>query len=101
MTTSIFVRDLPEGMTPEKLEAAFSRFGKVKGGAAGVNLKQQKGKEDFAFIEFEEAATMQAAIDAEVVIEGRKVREPYRLCWLPLFIQKDRWNLCGTVHARE
>ena len=73
LASSIFVRDLPEGITSEKMEEAFSRFGPVKNGVQGVNLKQQKGKEDFAFVEFEEAAAMQAAIEGQVIIDGKTV----------------------------
>ena len=71
--TSIFVRQLPEGVTQEKLEEAFARFGSIK----NVSLRQQpKGKGDFAFVEFEEAAAMQAAIEAKVIIEGRTASVP-------------------------
>ena len=73
LASSIFVRDLPEGITAEKMEEAFSRFGPIKNGVQGVNLKQQKGKEDFAFVEFEEAAAMQAAIEGQVIIDGKTV----------------------------
>ena len=70
LVTSIFVRQLPEGVTQEKLEEAFARFGSIK----NVSLRQQpKGKGDFAFVEFEEAAAMQAAIEAKVIIDGRTV----------------------------
>ncbi|KAK9811534.1 hypothetical protein WJX72_005492 [[Myrmecia] bisecta] len=70
--TSIFVRDLPADVTPEKLEAAFARFGTVKDGLRGISLKVQKGKDTFAFVEFTEAGAMQAAIDATVIIDGQK-----------------------------
>ena len=64
------MRNLPEGATQEKLEEAFARFGTIK----SVSLRQQqKGKGDFAFVEFEEVASMQAAIEAKVIIEGRTV----------------------------
>ena len=64
------MRSLPEGTTQEKLEEAFARFGNIK----NVSLKQQpKGKGDFAFVEFEEVAAMQAAIQAKVIIDGKTV----------------------------
>lgn len=70
LTTSIFVRSLPEGVTQDKLEEAFARFGNIK----TVSLRQQpKGKADFAFVEFEEVAAMQAAIEAKVIIDGKTV----------------------------
>ena len=72
LTTSIFVRSLPDGTTQEKLEQAFARFGNIK----NVSLRPQKGKNDFAFVEFEEVAAMQAAVEAKVIIEGRTVSIP-------------------------
>lgn len=72
--TSIFVNNFPPDVTAEKLEEAFSRFGVVKGGAKGVNLKNQRGKDSFAFVEFEEAAAVQAAIEGQVLISGQQVR---------------------------
>ena len=71
--TSIFVRDFPADVTPEKLVEAFSRFGNVKRGTQGVNLKNQRGKDSFAFVEFEEAAAVQAAIEGQVLINGQQV----------------------------
>ena len=72
-TTSIFVRQLPAEVTREKLEEAFQRFGPIKGGLAGVDLRVQRGKDSFAFIEFEEAAARQAAMEGSVLVDGQKV----------------------------
>lgn len=102
VTTSIFVRDFPEGVTPEKLEAAFSRFGPIRGGVQGINLRQQKGKEDFAFVEFEELAAMQASIEGQVIIDGKTVR---CLLMAPLVdkstrsLQQGSCGVCGLVYS--
>lgn len=71
--TAVFVRDFPADVTPEKLEEAFTRFGAVKNGVKGVNLKTQRGKDSFAFVEFEEASAVPAAIEGQVLIGGQQV----------------------------
>lgn len=77
--TSIFVRNLPDDITAEKLQEVFSEFGTIKNGLQGINLKQQKHRSggasgsDFAFVDFEEQSAMQAAIAAKVVIDDKPV----------------------------
>ena len=97
--TSIFVRDFPPDVTPEKLEEAFSRFGTVKGGTRGISLKNQRGKDGIAFVEFEEAAAVQAAIEGQVIINGQQVcedckgnRQAHRPC-LHTLHQYSYWSL--------
>ena len=82
--TSVFVRDLPADITAEKIEEAFARFGAVRNGVRGVSLKFQKGKDNFAFVEFEEAAAMHAAIEGNVLIDGQKARNQLHLVILYL-----------------
>ena len=72
--TSIFVRQLPPEVTAEQIEQTFARFGPVKGGPRGVNIKGTKGRDIFAFVEFEEAGAMQAAMEGTVEMEGQRVR---------------------------
>ncbi|KAK9810944.1 hypothetical protein WJX73_010835 [Symbiochloris irregularis] len=71
--TAVFVRDFPPDITAEKLEEAFTRFGTVKNGVKGVNLKTQRGKDSFAFVEFEEASAVPAAIEGQVLIGGQQL----------------------------
>ncbi|BDA44794.1 probable ras GTPase-activating protein-binding protein 2 at N-terminal half [Coccomyxa sp. Obi] len=70
--TSVFVRNLPQDVTEEKLEAAFKELGALRG-PKPVNLKIQKGKESFAFVDFEDSAAQQAAITGPVIIDGHQV----------------------------
>lgn len=73
--TGIFVRGLPPDITPEKLAETFKEFGALArgGGLAAVNLKVQKGKESFAFVDFEDATAQRAAIAGPVLINGQQV----------------------------
>ena len=111
--TSVFVRDLPADITAEKIEEAFARFGAVRNGVRGVSLKFQKGKDNFAFVEFEEAAAMHAAIEGNVLIDGQKARIQLHLAILYLghvapplhnvqgsFCAYGR-AMCGTWHLDQ
>ena len=66
LSQSIFVKDLPVEITAARLAEEFSRFGPLRNGVRGVNLKAQKDKATFAFIEFEVDASARAAIAAQV-----------------------------------
>lgn len=81
MTTSIFVRNLPEEITQPKLEETFSRYGPIK----GVSLRQQKGKvgSGYAFIDYEDQASMHAAIAAQTLIDDKPVQVMERKPLLP------------------
>ena len=68
LSQSIFVKDLPTEITAARLAEEFGRFGPLKGGVRGVNLKAQKDKATFAFIEFESDTAARAAIAAQVFI---------------------------------
>ncbi|EIE21720.1 hypothetical protein COCSUDRAFT_83509 [Coccomyxa subellipsoidea C-169] len=70
--TSVFVRNLPQDVTEEKLEAAFKEIGALRG-AKPVNLKIQKGKESFAFVDFQDSTAQQAAIAGPVLVDGHQV----------------------------
>ena len=70
--TSIFVRNLPESVTTEKLAEVFGKFGALRG-AAPISLRKQKEKDTFAFVDFQEPAAQQAAIAAQVTIDGQQV----------------------------
>lgn len=68
---SVYVKNLPMNCTVPELETAFSEFGPVKPG--GVNVKNQKPGVCYAFVEFEEPAGAQSAIEASrVEIRGRQ-----------------------------
>ena len=66
LSQSIFVKDLPADITAARLAEEFQRFGPLRNGLRGINLKAQKDKATFAFIEFESEASARAAIAAEV-----------------------------------
>lgn len=68
----MFVRNLPQDVTEEKLEAVFKELGALRG-PKPINLKIQKGKESFAFVDFEDSAAQQAAITGPVFIDGHQV----------------------------
>ncbi|KAK9908269.1 hypothetical protein WJX75_005216 [Coccomyxa subellipsoidea] len=70
--TSVFVRNLPQDVTEEKLEAAFKDIGALRG-PKPINLKIQKGKESFAFVDFEDSAAQQAAIAGPILVDGHQV----------------------------
>jgi len=69
---SVYVKNLPMNITVPQLETELSKFGQVKAG--GVNVKNQKQGVCYAFVEFEEPAGAQSAIEASpVTIDGRSV----------------------------
>lgn len=70
--TSIFVRNLPESITAEKLAEIFAKFGALRG-AQPVSLKKQKDKDIFAFVDFQEPSAQQAAIASPPTLEGQQV----------------------------
>lgn len=72
--TSVFVRDLPAEVTTDKLVAAFQEFGTLRG-PHPVSLKIIKGKENIAFVDFEDSSAQRAAIAGPVLIDGHKVCE--------------------------
>lgn len=67
------MRNLPAEVTPEQIEQAFARYGPVKGGPRGVSIKGAKGRDIFAFVEFEEQGGMQAAMEGSTEMEGQRV----------------------------
>ena len=74
ITTSIFVRNLPEDITSEKLLEVFSQYGTVRGGIQGIQLKAPKGRApEFAFVAYEELASMQSAIATKTLIDEKAV----------------------------
>jgi hypothetical protein len=70
--TSIFVRNLPESITAEKLAEIFAKFGALRG-AQPVSLKKQKDKDIFAFVDFQEPSAQQAAIASPPTLDGQQV----------------------------
>ena len=99
--SSIFVKNLPQNVTAEKLFHTFQQYGAIKGGTKGVSLRNTRnsnnnapGRENqprdvVAFIEFTEPAAMAAAIAASVFIDDQKVGPPAAL----------GQNLCTVVLA--
>ncbi|XVF32146.1 hypothetical protein REPUB_Repub17cG0056900 [Reevesia pubescens] len=67
---SIYVKGLPLNATPSMLENEFKKFGTIKSG--GIQVRSQKGF-CFGFVEFEDASSVQSAIEASPInIGGRK-----------------------------
>ncbi len=56
----------------KKLEEAFARFGAIK--PKGIHITKRGYPGDYAFVEFEEVAAMQAALEATVLIDGKQVK---------------------------
>jgi len=66
--TNIFVKNLPEGYSEEKLKEIFTPFGTISSAAiAGEEAGQSKG---FGFVNFETAEAAQAAVEA---VNGQEV----------------------------
>jgi len=69
---SIYIKQVPEAATAAELETLFASFGKV------VSVDQQAGK-SFAFVKFESAAAVQAAVaatagDKTLSLHGQNLR---------------------------
>ena len=69
----IFIKNIFIESTVEDLEREFSKFGVVLGGAKGINLKAPKLSHEtkFAFIDFDEPASAQAALEATIELHGK------------------------------
>jgi len=71
----IFIKNIFIDTTVEDLEQEFSKFGVVRGGAKGINLKSPKLSHEtkFAFIDFDDAASAQAALEARIELAGKEL----------------------------
>jgi len=71
----IFIKNIFIDTTVEDLEQEFSKFGVVRGGTKGINLKSPKLSHEtkFAFINFEDAASAQAALEARIELAGKEL----------------------------
>ncbi|XP_050364858.1 nuclear transport factor 2 isoform X2 [Argentina anserina] len=68
---SIYIKNLPIGVTQETIENEFKKFGPIKNG--GVQVRTQKGF-GFGFVEFENGSAVQSALEASpIAIDGRQV----------------------------
>ncbi|KAF5457644.1 hypothetical protein F2P56_021732 [Juglans regia] len=69
---SIYIRNLPFGVTVEQLELEFKKFGPIKQGGIQVRNNKQQGY-CFGFVEFQSLSSMNSAIQASsITIGGRK-----------------------------
>ena len=70
---SIFINDLPLNATLRQVEEKFMKFGAIK--PSGIQVRnRQGGGSRYGFVEFEEAASVQAAVQASpILIAGRQV----------------------------
>ncbi|PSC67396.1 G3BP isoform X1 [Micractinium conductrix] len=68
---SIFVRGIPTSVTMMQLVEMLSEYGRLRNN--GVILKTQKGRDSFAFIDFEESAPAQRLLHEGLSIEGARL----------------------------
>ncbi|XP_062151039.1 nuclear transport factor 2-like isoform X3 [Alnus glutinosa] len=69
---SIYIRNLPLGVTVEQLDLEFKKFGPIKQGGIQVRNNKQQGY-CFGFVEFHSLNSMNSAIQASpITIGGRK-----------------------------
>jgi RNA recognition motif-containing protein len=71
--TSVFVRDFADSVEAPQLLEVFKQFGPIKNGLKGINMKKQRFKEAFAFVEFETVAAMEKAIASPPTMDGKQV----------------------------
>jgi hypothetical protein len=71
----IFIKNIFIDTTVEDLEKEFGRFGVIRGGAKGINLKPPKLQHEtkFAFIDFDEPAAATAALEAQIELHGKSL----------------------------
>ncbi|XP_071702831.1 nuclear transport factor 2-like [Rutidosis leptorrhynchoides] len=67
---SVYIRNLPLNATVPQLETEFKKFGPIKQG--GIQVRSNKLGFCFGFIEFEDASSMQNAIQHSPVVIGDK-----------------------------
>lgn len=72
LISSVFVRDIPAVVTLEGLCNALEAFGPLR--PNGVILKQQRGKESYAFVDFLAPESAQACIRQGLEMEGRRLK---------------------------
>ncbi len=83
---SIFVNHIPEGIEAPRLLQAFSVFGNVRNGLKGIKVKPQRGKDTYAFIDFETAAAVEKSVASPPVIDGKQV-----LAWASPLYSRFVW----------
>lgn len=71
----VFCKGLPQDeVTVEMIEAEFSKFGPLAGGKQGITIQMPKfGSVRTAQIRFEDAAAVELALKAEVVMAGKRL----------------------------
>lgn len=90
---SIYIKQVPEAATAAELQTLFSAFGNV------VNVDQQAGK-SFAFVKFDSAAAVQAAVaatsgDKTLVLHGQNLRVEERNTSRPVGATSSQQNNAG------
>jgi polyadenylate-binding protein len=70
--TNVYIKNLPDNCTKDKLEAIFSQFGTITNSACMFNEKEAR---HFGFVNFETVEQAQQAIDKghEMEVEGRQL----------------------------
>lgn len=68
---SIYIKHLPVNVTPAQVEEEFKKFGAIK--PSGVQVRSKQGGFCYGFVEFEEVASVQTALQASpIIINGRQ-----------------------------
>ncbi|KAH7288502.1 hypothetical protein KP509_31G028700 [Ceratopteris richardii] len=71
-STSVYVRNLPSNISEWELEDEMRRFGAIKSNSVSVRSNKDGGL--YAFVDFEDLVSAQAAIEASpVLVGGRKI----------------------------
>ncbi|XP_076926739.1 nuclear transport factor 2-like isoform X2 [Bidens hawaiensis] len=67
---SVHIRNLPHNVTVSQIETEFKKFGPIKQG--GIQIRSNKLGFCFGFVEFQDASSMQTAIQNSPVVIGGK-----------------------------
>ncbi|KAL3633298.1 hypothetical protein CASFOL_022825 [Castilleja foliolosa] len=87
---SIYIKGLPMSATDSVLEEVFKKFGTIKNDGIQVRSNKQQGF-CFGFVEFEEASSVQKALEASPVVIGGR----------PAFVEEKRsTNSRGNNRSR-
>lgn len=96
---SVFVNHIPEGVEASRLLQVFSVFGNIRNGVKGIKVKSQRGKDTFAFIDFDSPAAVEKSVTSPPVIDGKQVmRSPNLFLYLPLY--NTLLGLCSCFQHR-
>ena len=67
----LFIRDIPADISAEALAHALSKFGALRPGS--LALKTQKGRDSYAFVDFQSPRAVESCISEGIEIEGHRL----------------------------